>query len=67
MNSGENIKILALNISMLMITFTHLDIILKTALVVVTLGFTIDKWVSHRIDRKEKNKNKDEKDNRGED
>lgn len=56
MNSGgEDIKIVAINSIMLMITFTHLDIILKTMLVIVTLGYTIDKWVSHRIDRKNKN------------
>lgn len=55
MNSGEDIKIIIINTVMLMITFTHLDIILKTMLVIVTLGYTIDKWVSHRIDRENKN------------
>lgn len=60
MNSGgEDIKIVTINSIMLMITFTHLDIVLKTMLVLVTLGYTIDKWISHRIDRK--NKDKEEK------
>lgn len=57
MSSGEDIKIITINSIMLMITFTHLDIILKTMLVIVTLGYTIDKWVSHRIDRKNKKDN----------
>ncbi len=56
MSSGEDIKIITVNSIMLMLTFTHLDIVLKTMLVIVTLGYTIDKWVSHRIDRKNKNK-----------
>lgn len=60
MNSIEDIKILTFNTFMLMITFSHLDIILKTVLVIVTLGYTIDKWVSHRADRKDKkSKNED--------
>lgn len=59
MNSGgEDIKIITINSIMLMITFTHLDIVLKTMLVLVTLGYTIDKWISHRIDRKNKKEDK---------
>lgn len=61
MNSTGDLKILIINAVMLMITFTHLDIILKTVLVIVTLGYTIDKWVSHRADRNDK-KNKDRND-----
>lgn len=60
MNSIEDIKILTINTLMLMITFSHLDIILKTVLVIVTLGYTIDKWVSHRADRKDKKKKNDD-------
>ena len=58
MNNIEDLRIYIINISMLMITFSHLDIILKILLVLVTLGYTIDKWISHRIDRKDKNRNK---------
>jgi hypothetical protein len=59
MNDIEDIKILTINGIMLLITFSHLDIVLKTLLVVATLGYTVDKWISHRMDRKN-NKNKKE-------
>lgn len=59
MNNFGDIKTLAINTVMLMITFSHLDIILKTVLVIVTLGYTIDKWVSHRADRRDKKLKKD--------
>ena len=62
MNSTEDIKILTINAVMLVITFSHLDIILKTLLVIVTLGYTIDKWVSHRADRKEEKDKKNKED-----
>ena len=50
----DDTKLVIFNVLMFMLTFTNLDVILKTLLVVVTLGFTIDKWVSHRKELKEK-------------
>lgn len=36
------------------ITFTDLEFTMKVVMFIVTLGFTIDKWIAHR---KKQNKN----------
>tara|TARA_B110000977_G_scaffold90777_1_gene120552 strand:- start:6033 stop:6188 length:156 start_codon:yes stop_codon:yes gene_type:complete len=40
----QDIKIYALNTSSLAISFTNLDTILKVILLLVSIGYTVNKW-----------------------
>ena len=42
--SMQDIKIYALNTSSLAISFTDIDTILKVVLLLVSIGYTVNKW-----------------------
>jgi len=48
----QDIKIYALNTSSLAISFTNLDTILKVVLLLVSIGYTVNKW--YLINKKNK-------------
>jgi len=52
MNLGD-IKMYALNISSLVISISNVDVVLKIFLLLLSIGYTINKWV---LLRDEKNK-----------
>lgn len=53
--SYSEIKLWCINTVVVTATFTNIDNILKIILLLLTIGYTIDKWLLMR-----KNKNKDE-------
>ena len=54
MSLGD-IKMYALNISSLVISITNVDVVLKIILLLLSIGYTINKWVLLKRDN-EKNK-----------
>jgi hypothetical protein len=52
-SAEELIQVATLNSTTFAITFTNIEIGLKILLLVVSIGYTLDKWYSHkkRIDK----------------
>jgi len=51
-----DLKLYLLNVSTLAISFTQVDMILKILLLLVSIGYTIHKWILLRKKSNEKNK-----------
>jgi hypothetical protein len=50
----ENLKIYAFNFVALALSFTNMDTVLKIILLLVTIGFTVDKWLLLRKRKRNK-------------
>lgn len=57
MTSIQDIKILALNATTFILSFSNIETFLKIILLLVTIGYTLTKWYGIYID---KHKKKDE-------
>jgi len=55
----SDIKLYLLNASALALSMTNLEVIFKILLLVISIGYTLNKWVLLRDNKKQ---NKDEKD-----
>lgn len=44
MNNLEDLKILTLNATTFLVSFSNIEMILKIALLLVSIGYTISKW-----------------------
>ena len=51
MNYNE-LKLWLINMTVLSITFTQLESFLKITLLITSLGYTIDKWIDRRKNKK---------------
>ena len=52
MNYNE-VKLWMINMSVITITFTQIENILKLILLIISIGYTIDKWIDRRKNKKE--------------
>ena len=52
MNYNE-VKLWMINMSVKTITFTQIENILKLILLIISIGYTIDKWIDRRKNKKE--------------
>lgn len=52
MNYNE-VKLWMINMSVITITFTQIENILKLILLIVSIGYTINKWIDRRKNKKE--------------
>ena len=52
MNYNE-VKLWIINMAVITITFTQIENILKLILLIVSIGYTIDKWIDRRKNKKE--------------
>ena len=52
MNYNE-VKLWIINMVVITITFTQIENILKLILLIVSIGYTIDKWIDRRKNKKE--------------
>lgn len=52
MNYNE-VKLWMINMAVITITFTQIENILKLILLIVSIGYTIDKWIDRRKNKKE--------------
>jgi len=53
--SCDEIKIWATNIIVTLVTFTNIDNLLKLILLLITIGYTADKWLLMRKNKKNDN------------
>jgi hypothetical protein len=54
MNNLEDFKIFALNGTTFLVSFSNIEMILKIALLVVSIGYTVSKWYEIHCRRKGK-------------
>ena len=52
MNYNE-VKLWMINMAVITITFTQIENILKLILLIISIGYTIDKWIDKRKNKKE--------------
>ena len=52
MNHNE-IKLWMINMTVITVTFTQIENALKLILLLVSIGYTIDKWIDRRKNKKE--------------
>ncbi len=52
MNYNE-VKLWIINMTVITITFTQIENILKLILLLVSIGYTIDKWIDKRKNKKD--------------
>ena len=52
MNYNE-VKLWMINTTVITITFTQIENILKLILLIISIGYTIDKWIDRRKNKKE--------------
>lgn len=52
MNYNE-VKLWMINMTVITITFTQIENILKLILLIISIGYTIDKWIDKRKNKKE--------------
>ena len=52
MNYNE-VKLWIINMAVITITFTQIENILKLILLIISIGYTIDKWIDRRKNKKE--------------
>ena len=52
MNYNE-VKLWMINTAVITITFTQIENILKLILLIISIGYTIDKWIDRRKNKKE--------------
>ena len=52
MNYNE-VKLWIINMAVITITFTQIENILKLTLLIISIGYTIDKWIDRRKNKKE--------------
>lgn len=52
MNYNE-VKLWIINMTVITITFTQIENILKLILLIISIGYTIDKWIDRRKNKKE--------------
>ena len=52
MNYNE-VKLWIINMTVITITFTQIENILKLILLIVSIGYTIDKWIDRRKNKKD--------------
>ena len=52
MNYNE-VKLWMINMVVITITFTQIENILKLILLIISIGYTIDKWIDRRKNKKE--------------
>ena len=52
MNYSE-VKLWMINMAVITITFTQIENILKLILLIISIGYTIDKWIDRRKNKKE--------------
>ena len=52
MNYSE-VKLWMINTAVITITFTQIENILKLILLIISIGYTIDKWIDRRKNKKE--------------
>lgn len=55
-SAEELIQVATLNSTTFAITFTNIEIGLKILLLVVSIGYTLDKWYSHKKRNEQKEK-----------
>ena len=55
-SAEELIQVATLNSTTFAITFTNIEIGLKILLLVVSIGYTLDKWLSHKKRNEQKEK-----------
>ena len=54
MNYNE-VKLWMINMAVITITFTQIENILKLILLIISIGYTNDKWIDRRKNKKEDN------------
>ena len=54
MNNLEDLKILTLNAATFLVSFSNIEMILKIALLLVSIGYTISKWYEVHCRRNDK-------------
>ena len=52
MNYNE-VKLWMINMTVITVTFTQIENILKLILLIISIGYTIDKWIDRRKNKKE--------------
>ena len=52
MNYNE-VKLWMINMAVITVTFTQIENILKLILLIISIGYTIDKWIDRRKNKKE--------------
>lgn len=52
MNYNE-VKLWMINMAVITITFTQIENILKLILLIISIGYTIDKWIDRHKNKKE--------------
>ena len=52
MNYNE-VKLWIINMTVITVTFTQIENILKLILLIISIGYTIDKWIDRRKNKKE--------------
>ena len=52
MNHTE-LKLWMINVAVITVTFTQIENILKLILLIISIGYTIDKWIDRRKNKKE--------------
>ena len=52
MNYNE-VKLWMINMAVITINFTQIENILKLILLIISIGYTIDKWIDRRKNKKE--------------
>ena len=57
MNYNE-VKLWMINMAVITITFTQIENILKLILLIISIGYTIDKWIDRRKNKKEDDETK---------
>jgi hypothetical protein len=51
----DDLKLWVTNMLVISITFTQLENILKIVLLVISIGYTIDKWINRRKNKQDDN------------
>ena len=52
MNYNE-VKLWMINMAVITITFTQIENVLKLILLIISIGYTIDKWIDRRKNKKD--------------
>ena len=52
MNYNE-VRLWIINMTVITVTFTQIENILKLILLIISIGYTIDKWIDRRKNKKE--------------
>ena len=52
MNYNE-VKLWMINVAVITVTFTQIENILKLILLIISIGYTIDRWIDKRKNKKE--------------